>query len=379
VITRKDIKKTKRWVIKIGSALLTNDGQGLNKQAIQNWVDQMVYLTHQGIEVIIVSSGSIAEGMQRLGWKHRPTEIAKLQSAAAVGQMGLIQTYESAFSKHGVHTAQILMTHDDLSNRSRYLNASNTIKTLLSCGIVPIINENDTVITDEIRFGDNDTLAALTTNLISADLLVILTDQKGLYDDNPRTNPKAQLIQQTLVSCKGIEKMATSDGGSLGKGGMYTKVMAAKRAARSGAATLIASGKEDNILEKLYAGENIGSLLIPDLEPMNARKQWIAGHLLAKGTLTIDNGAEKALTKSNKSLLPVGVTNITGEFQSGEMVVCKNLQGLIIARGIISYSSAETNKILGKSSTQIQELLGFSNGKYLIHRDNLVVCENYHS
>lgn len=374
-MNRSSIPNTKRWVIKIGSALLTDNGRGLNKQAMADWIRQMRVLKNMGIELIIVSSGSVAEGMQRLGWSKRPTEISELQAAAAVGQMGLIQSYESEFSKHNSRTAQILITHDDLSNRARYLNASNTIQTLLDHGVVPIINENDTVVTDEIRFGDNDTLAALTANLISADVLVILTDQKGLYSENPRYNPNATLISEALVSRKDLESMASSEGGALGRGGMYTKVMAAKRASRSGTATLIASGFEDDVLLRLQKGESLGTLLMPDLEPMTARKQWLAGHLQAKGTLVLDLGASRVLSCKGKSLLPVGVTSVSGDFQRGEMVVCVDSQGKEIARGLVNYSSQETKKIIGKSSKKIEEILGYSGGRFLIHCDNLVILD----
>lgn len=372
MISRASVAQSKRWVVKIGSALLTNDGQGLNKEAMQNWVSQMAALKQQGIELVIVSSGSVAEGMKRLGWDKRPSEINELQAAAAVGQMGLVQAYESKFAKHGIKTAQILMTHDDLSHRERYLNAATTIQTLLEHGVIPVINENDTVVIDEICFGDNDTLAALTANLISADVLVILTDQKGLYDDNPRTNPKAQLISEAEVSRKDIEDMASSDGGALGKGGMYTKVMAAKRAARSGTATIIASGREEGILLKLLAGDPEGTLLIPDIEPMTARKQWLAGHLQVKGQLILDDGAAKILLQSGKSLLPVGVKQVKGTFHRGEMVACLNLQGQEIARGLVNYNAQEIQKIMGQSSSQIETILGYTQGEFLIHCDNLV-------
>ncbi len=372
---RADVKHSKRWVIKIGSALLTDDGQGLNREAIQNWVSQMVALRHQGVEVVIVSSGSVAEGMQRLGWSVRPSEINELQAAAAVGQMGLVQAYESEFSKNELHTAQILLTHDDLSNRERYLNSSGTIQTLLEHGVIPIINENDTVVTEEIRFGDNDTLAALTANLVSADVLVILTDQNGLYNDNPRTNPKAELISEAQVSRKDIEQMASPEGGALGKGGMYTKVMAAKRAARSGTATFIASGKEPDVLLRLQQAEPLGTLLIPDLEPMTARKQWLAGHLKAKGQLVLDDGAEKVLKQKGKSLLPIGVLSLSGDFQRGEMVICVNQQNKEVARGLVNYAAKDAVKILQKPSSQIETLLGYSEGEFLIHCDNLVLSD----
>ncbi|MDX1795434.1 MAG: glutamate 5-kinase [Hydrogenovibrio sp.] len=372
---RLGVKNSKRWVVKIGSALLTDDGKGLNLSAMKNWIAQMVELRRQGIELVIVSSGSVAEGIQRLGWSSRPKEINKLQAAAAVGQMGLVQAYESEFAKNDILTAQILMTHDDLSNRARYLNASNTIETLLSHGVVPIINENDTVVTDEIRFGDNDTLAALTANLVSADVLVILTDQQGLYDDNPRTNPNAKLISEAHVSRKDIEEMASPEGGALGKGGMYTKVMAAKRAARSGTATFIASGREERVLPRLYAAEALGTLLVPDLEPMTARKQWLAGHLQAKGQLVLDDGAVNALKQSGRSLLPIGVVSLSGQFQRGEMVVCVNQQNREVARGLVNYPAADAQKIIGQPSSEIEKLLGYSEGEFLIHCDNLVLVD----
>ena len=372
---RSDLKNTKRWVVKIGSALLTNDGQGLNRKALASWVAQMVELKNQGVEVVIVSSGSVAEGMKRLGWKTRPKLLNELQAAASVGQMGLIQAYESKFSQYDIHSAQILMTHDDLSNRKRYLNVKSAIETLLEYGVVPIINENDTVVTDEIRFGDNDTLAALTANLISADVLVILTDQQGLYNDNPRENPNAELISEARVSRKDIEAMASPEGGALGKGGMYTKVMAAKRAARSGTATLIASGHAENILPNLFHGVSQGTLLIPDLEPLTARQQWLAGHLQAKGSLVIDEGAVKVLRSSGKSLLPIGVKSMHGNFQRGEMVVCYDEVGKEVARGLVNYSLTEAQQIMGKPSQQIESILGYIEDESLVHRDNLVLSE----
>lgn len=377
MLTRADVaKKSRRWVVKIGSALLTNDGQGLNREALAQWVAQMVLLREQGIELVIVSSGSVAEGMQRLGWTKRPTAINELQAAAAVGQMGLVQAYESEFAKNHIHTAQILMTHDDLSNRARYLNASNTIQTLLEHDVVPVINENDTVVTNEIRFGDNDTLAALTANLVAADVLVILTDQQGLYNDNPRTNPNASLITEAQVSRKDIETMASPEGGLLGKGGMYTKVMAAKRAARSGTATFIASGREPQILPRLLSGESgLGTLLIPDLEPLTAKKRWLAGHLQAKGQLVLDRGAVKALRSSGKSLLPVGVVDVQGQFQRGELVICVNEHNQEVARGLVNYAYFEVKQIMGHASAEIASLLGYSEGEFLIHCDNMVLAD----
>ncbi len=372
---RSELTQSKRWVVKIGSALLTDDGQGLNVSALQNWVEQIVELRRHGVEVVLVSSGSVAEGMLRLGWDRRPSVLSELQAAAAVGQMGLVQAYESEFAKFNTRTAQILMTHDDLSNRSRYLNVKSTVQTLLSYGVIPIINENDTVVTDEIKFGDNDTLAALTANLIGADVLVILTDQQGLYNDNPRENPDAELISEAQVSRKDIEAMASSEGGALGKGGMYTKVMAAKRAARSGTATLIASGREASILPRLYSGERVGTLLIPDLEPLSARQQWLAGHLQVKGSLVLDDGAVSVLKASGKSLLPIGVKSVEGHFQRGEMVVCYDLQGHEVARGLINYPINETYRIVGKPSNKIESILGYVADESLIHRDNLVLTD----
>lgn len=372
---RSELKNTKRWVIKIGSALLTDDGKGLNQKALASWVEQMVALKNQGVEVIIVSSGSVAEGMKRLGWSTRPKLLNELQAAASIGQMGLIQAYESQFSKFDIHTAQILMTHDDLSNRKRYLNVKGAVETLLEYGVVPIINENDAVVTDEIRFGDNDTLAALTANLVSADVLVILTDQNGLYDDNPRTNPNAQLISEAKVSRKDIEAMASPEGGALGKGGMYTKVMAAKRAARSGTATVIASGHAEHILPSLFNGVENGTLLVPDLEPLTARQQWLAGHLQVKGALVLDAGAVEVLRTSGKSLLPVGVCSVRGDFQRGEMVVCYDESGHEVARGLSNYSAEESQKIVGHPSQRIETILGYIEDESLVHRDNLVLSD----
>jgi len=372
-MNRAGLKNTQRWVVKIGSALLTDDGKGLNKTALAQWVAQMAALKKRGIEVVLVSSGSIAEGMTRLGWTQRPSVLNELQAAAAVGQMGLIQAYESQFASFGIQSAQILMTHDDLSNRKRYLNVRSTLQTLLEYGVVPIINENDTVVTDEICFGDNDTLAALTANLISADVLVILTDQDGLYNDNPRENPNAVLINEAQVSRNDIEAMASSKGGALGKGGMYTKVMAAKRAARSGTATLIASGRENDILPRLFDGESLGTLLVPDLEPLTARQQWLAGHLQAKGALVLDEGAVEMLRESGRSLLPTGVKSQSGAFQRGEMVVCYDESGQEVARGLVNYPANESVKLLGKASREISTILGYMDDESLIHRDNLVL------
>jgi glutamate 5-kinase len=361
-----------RWVIKIGSALLTNDGKGLNRPGIQAWVDQIADLMSQGIEVVLVSSGSVAEGMTRLGWTSRPSEIHQLQAAAAVGQMGLVQAYETAFQQHNKHTAQILLTHADLSNRQRYLNARSTLRTLIEMGVVPIVNENDTVVTDEIRFGDNDTLGALVANLVEADTLVILTDQDGLFTKDPRHNDDAELITEGRASDESFANMA-GDGGALGRGGMITKVKAAVVAARSGADTVIVGGRIDNVLTRLRAKEKIGTLLVADTEPEVARKQWIAGHLQHSGELILDDGAVRALQKGRNSLLPVGVKAVKGIFRRGEVVACLDGKGQVIAKGLINFDHSEAQKLCGKTSAQQQELLGYVGEAELIHIDNLVV------
>lgn len=370
--TRQKLAQQKRWVIKIGSALLTNDGRGLNREGMQSWVDQIAALLAQGHEVVLVSSGSVAEGMTRLGWKSRPEEVHKLQAAAAVGQMGLVQAYERAFAHHQRHTAQILLTHDDLSDRKRYLNARTTLRTLLDLGVVPVINENDTVVTDEIKFGDNDTLGALVANLVEADVLVILTDQQGLFTADPRTNPDATLIAQGQASDPRYAAMA-GGGGALGRGGMITKVRAATLAARSGADTVIVGGRIDNVITRLRAGEVLGTMLLADKEPDAARKQWLAGHLQAHGELTLDAGAVKALRESGRSLLPVGVIAASGRFERGQLVVCKDEQGVVVAKGLVNYSHKDAVRILRMPTAQIEQALGYIAEPEIIHRDNLVV------
>ena len=370
---RESIKQSKRCVIKIGSALLTNDGSGLNKEGIVTWVEQISALRKSGVEVVLVSSGAVAEGMCRLGLTHRPQTIHELQAAAAVGQMGLIQSYESAFSNYDLHTAQVLLTHDDLSNRQRYLNARNTVRSLLDLGVIPIINENDTVITEEIRFGDNDTLAALVANLIEADYLVILTDQNGLFDRNPREHADAKLITEASANDNSLAAMAEGGAGTFGRGGMATKVSAAKLASRSGASTLIAAGKEKDIITRLFAGEDIGTLLYAEQTPVAARKQWLAGHLLIQGQLTIDDGAADKLRKSGSSLLAVGVREVKGNFSRGEIVSCLDLNGNEVARGLVNYSAQDVMKIKGKASKDIESILGYVDDAELIHRDNLVL------
>ncbi|GAB1267718.1 glutamate 5-kinase [Aurantivibrio infirmus] len=361
-----------RWVIKIGSALLTNNGQGLDVEAINVWVAQMAQLKDYDIEYVLVSSGAVAAGMNRLGWEIRPTAIHELQAAAAVGQMGLVQTYEQAFQKFGLHTAQVLVDHDDLSNRQRYLNARSTLKTLMSLGVIAVINENDTVVTDEIRFGDNDTLAALVANLIDADKLIILTDQDGMFDADPRKNPQAKLIKNAAVDDDRLKQMA-SEGGSLGRGGMITKVKAAKLAARSGASTVIVGGRIDNVLLKIAAGDSLGTTLDASQQPQAARKRWLAGQLQSRGTLSLDAGAVKVLRQQGRSLLPVGVKSVQGEFTRGDMVICLDTNGAEIARGLVNYSSEESRRIAGHASAEIEALLGYQDDEELIHRDNLVL------
>lgn len=370
--SRERLAQQKRWVIKIGSALLTNDGKGLNRDGMQSWVDQMAELQKLGHEIILVSSGSVAEGMKRLGLKKRPDEVHQLQAAAAVGQMGLVQAYETAFGKHERLTAQVLLTHDDLSNRTRYLNARSTLRTLMSMGVVPVINENDTVVTDEICFGDNDTLGALVANLVEADVLVILTDQQGLFTADPRSNPDARLVVEGRASDPAYAAMA-GGGGILGRGGMVTKVRAATLAARSGADTVIVGGRIDQVLTRLRAGELIGTLMLADKEPVAARKQWIAGHLQTRGDLILDDGAVRALREGRRSLLPIGVVAANGRFERGEVVACKNEQGEVVAKGLVNYSRTEAVKILKTPSSGLEQALGYVAEPEMIHRDNLVV------
>ena len=367
------MKEAKRFVVKVGSALVTNRGEGLDASAIARWAGEVSKLRQAGKEIVMVSSGAIAEGMQRLGWTRRPHAMHELQAAAAVGQMGLVQVYESCFRRHGLHTAQVLLTHADLADRQRYLNARSTLLTLLGLGIVPVINENDTVVTDEIRFGDNDTLAALVTNLVEADCLIILTDQQGLYTDDPRRNPQASLIRSAQSGEPRLEELAGGTGSTIAKGGMLTKVLAAKRAARSGAQTVIASGNEPDVLVRLAAGEAIGTLLSAQTTPLAARKQWLADHLQVAGRLGLDAGAAKALRSGGKSLLPVGVKSVEGEFERGAVVACLSPEGAEIARGLVNYNAQESRRIAGRASGEIEAILGYIDEAELIHRDNLVL------
>lgn len=367
------ISNAKRWVIKIGSSLLTANGQGLDPQAMLSWVEQMSVLRHKGIELVLVSSGAVAAGMTKLGWQTRPKEMHQLQAAAAVGQMRLVQAWENCFDQFQCQAAQILLTHDDLSDRKRYLNAKSTLRALIDLAIIPVINENDTVVTDEIKFGDNDTLAALVANLVEADLLVILTDKDGMFDADPTTNPQAQLIYQALANDAHLDEVAGGAGSELGKGGMQTKLRAARFAARSGANTIIVGGKIPQVLIALQMGQKLGTLLTPDHSPLAARKQWLAGQLQIKGTITLDQGAIQALATQHRSLLPVGVKKVQGNFRRGEMVACVNSTGKEIARGLINYDANETKKIIGHSSEEIEKKLGYSNEPELIHKDNLVI------
>ncbi|MGH8460780.1 MAG: glutamate 5-kinase [Stenotrophobium sp.] len=370
---RAKIAQSRRWVIKVGSSLVTARGAGLDHTAIADWCTQIAALRAAGKQVVLVSSGAVAEGMARLGMKKRPDAIHELQAAAAVGQMGLVRAYEDAFKDHGVRAAQILLTHEDVAHRGRYLNARGTFNTLLQLGVVPVVNENDTVATDEIRLGDNDTLGALTVNLIEGDLLVILTDQEGLYEADPRLNPEAKLISEAHLSDSRLAGMAGDSKGELGRGGMRTKLSAAHTAARSGAATIIVHGRKPDALLRVAQGEDIGTLLLPADAPMAARKRWIAGQMQLRGRLHLDDGAVKVLRAQGKSLLPVGVKHVEGEFDRGDLVACLAPDGREVARGLVNYSVADARKILGVKSSDLASRLGYPGDAELIHRDNLVV------
>ncbi|HCO58886.1 MAG TPA: glutamate 5-kinase [Porticoccaceae bacterium] len=370
---REKLGATRRWVVKIGSALLTNNGRGLDREAIGAWVGQIAALQERGIEVVLVSSGAVAEGMSRLGWNQRPDTVHELQAAAAVGQMGLIEAYETQFQRFDRHTAQVLVDHDDLANRQRYLNARSTLNTLLELGVVPVVNENDTVATEEIRFGDNDRLAALVTNLIEAEVLVILTDQAGLFEQDPRHNPDAALISLADAEDRSLEAIAGDSGSGLGRGGMITKLEAARLAARSGANTLIAGGQVKDILLKLQAGASQGTLLVSAREPLDARKQWLAGHLQMRGRLVLDEGAVKVVREQGRSLLPVGVKAVSGGFTRGEMVSCVDSNNTEVARGLVNYNADETARIIGRPSSEIVNILGYCADEELVHRDNMVL------
>lgn len=371
--SREELRTARRWVVKIGSALLTADGRGLDAEGIAGWVRQLAALRQRGIELVLVSSGAVAEGMTRLGWKTRPHAIHQLQAAAAVGQMGLVQAYESQFQRYGLHTAQVLLGHDDISARDRYLNARSALATLIGLGVVPVVNENDTVVTEEIRFGDNDTLGALVANLIDADLLVILTDQQGLYERDPRLDAAAPLVSRALAGDSRLDAFAGGSSGALGRGGMLTKLRAARLAARSGADTVIVGGRIEDVLLRLAEGEALGTLLVAEQHPLAARKQWLAGLLQTTGVLTLDPGAVRVIREQGRSLLPVGVRQVAGRFRRGDLVSCVDEAGVEVARGLVNYGIDEAARIIGHGSARLEALLGYQGDEELIHRDNLVV------
>ncbi len=367
------LQGARRIVVKVGSSLVTNEGRGVDAEAIGNWARQLATLAHQGRELVMVSSGAIAEGMKRLGWPARPKELHELQAAAAVGQMGLIQMYETRLREQGMHSAQVLLTHADLADRERYLNARSTLITLLSLKVIPVINENDTVVNDEIKFGDNDTLGALVANLVDADAYVILTDQRGLYSADPRKEPAARFIDVAAAGDPALEAMAGGAGSSIGRGGMLTKVLAAKRAAGSGTSTVIAWGREPDVLIRLASGEPIGTALVAGTAKLAARKQWMVDHLQLRGAVLVDDGAASKLREEGKSLLPIGVHEVQGEFARGDVIAVRTLAGVDLARGLANYSAAEARLIARKPSGQIESLLGYANEPELIHRTNLVL------
>jgi len=367
------LKSARRIVVKVGSSLVTNEGRGVDAEAIGNWCRQLAGLAAQGREVVMVSSGAIAEGMNRLGWRSRPKELHELQAAAAVGQMGLAQMYESKLREQGLASAQVLLTHADLADRERYLNARSTLLTLLGLKVVPVINENDTVVNDEIKFGDNDTLGALVANLVEADALVILTDQQGLYSADPRKDPSARFISEAIAGTPDLEQMAGGAGSSIGKGGMITKVLAAKRAAGSGASTVIAWGREPDVLLRLATGEAIGTALLASTQKLAARKQWMADHLQMRGSVVVDDGAVAKLRSEGKSLLPIGIVDVQGEFHRGDVIAVRSSAGLEVARGLANYSSAEARLIARQPSSEFSRLLGYAAEPEMIHRDNLVL------
>ena len=372
-MTRAQLRTTKRLVAKVGSALVTNGGAGIDRAAITRWASDVAALRTSGVQVIFVSSGAVAEGMARLGWSDRPKVMSELQAAAAVGQMGLVNVYEQAFAAHGLHTAQVLLTHEDLADRKRYLNARSTLLALLKHNVIPIINENDTVTTDEIRFGDNDTLGALVANLVDAQTLVLLTDQRGLYTADPRRDPDAKFISEGRADDVKYEAMAGGVGTGISRGGMLTKILAARRAANTGIHTVIASGHEQNVLQCVLGGESLGTLLYAPEASLGKRKSWLADHLQLRGKVTLDAGATKALLHGGRSLLPIGVIAVAGEFERGEVIGCIDESGRELARGLTNYSSSEALRIMRKPSSEIESVLGYADEDELIHRDNLVV------
>ena len=367
------LRDARRIVVKVGSSLVTNEGRGLDDAAIGEWCRQLAGLMRDGREVVMVSSGAIAEGMKRLGWRTRPREINELQAAAAVGQMGLAQVYETNLRLNGVGSAQVLLTHADLADRERYLNARSTLLTLLRLGVVPVINENDTVVTDEIKFGDNDTLGALVANLVEADALVILTDQKGLFTADPRKNPDAVFVHEARAGDVALEAMAGGVGSAIGSGGMITKILAAKRAAGSGASTVIAWGREPDALLRLIRGEPIGTLLVAQTAKHQARKRWMADHLQLRGAVVVDAGAARKLRDEGKSLLPIGMTGVEGDFSRGDVIAVRDPEGAELARGLANYSSAEARTLCRKPSAEFERLLGYAAEPEMVHRDNMVL------
>jgi len=369
------LRDARRIVVKVGSSLVTNEGRGLDEQAIGEWCRQLSALVRDGREVIMVSSGAIAEGMKRLGWTTRPQELHELQAAAAVGQMGLAQMYETKLRENGLGSAQVLLTHADLADRERYLNARSTLLTLLTYGVLPVINENDTVVNDEIKFGDNDTLGALVANLVEADALIILTDQKGLYTADPRRDPAATFVHEACAGDAKLEEMAGGAGSSIGKGGMITKILAAKRAAGSGASTVIAWGREPDALVRLSQGEAIGTLLVAQTQKQQARKQWMADHLQLRGSVVIDEGAVNKLRTDGSSLLPIGMTGVDGDFSRGEVIAITDQDGQEVARGLANYAAAEARLLCRKPSSQMAELLGYAAEPEMVHRDNMVLSK----
>ena len=373
IFTSTVLRDAKRIVVKVGSSLVTNDGRGLDEQAIGEWCRQLAHLIRDGREVIMVSSGAIAEGMKRLGWTARPTAIQELQAAAAVGQMGLAQMYETKLRANDLGSAQVLLTHADLADRERYLNARSTLLTLLKLGVVPVINENDTVVNDEIKFGDNDTLGALVANLVEADALVILTDQKGLFTADPRKDPAAQFVHEAKAGDPALEQMAGGAGSSLGRGGMITKILAAKRAAGSGASTVIAWGREPDALIRLAKGDAIGTLLVAQTQKQQARKQWMADHLQLRGAVVVDAGAAAKVRDEGKSLLPIGMVQVDGDFSRGDVIAVRDAAGQEIARGLANYSSSEARLLCRKPSSEFEKLLGYVAEPEMLHRDNLVL------
>jgi glutamate 5-kinase len=373
MMSREGVKNSKRWVVKIGSALLTAEGRGLDRERLGKWVDQMADWVDSGRELVLVSSGAVAEGMSRMGWEKRPETLHDLQAAAAIGQMGLVQAWESCFARRRLHTAQVLLTHDDLSNRRRYLNARGTLRALIGMGVIPIINENDTVANEELRFGDNDTLAALVANLVEADLLVLLTDKPGLYNKDPGIYPDATLIQRAPVESPELDIVAGGSRSGLGRGGMVTKIRAARVAARSGTATLIVGGTEPDVLRRIAAGEELGTLLTSEQQPTAARKRWLAGQMQVRGRLELDEGAVRVLREKGKSLLSIGITGASGEFRRGEVVACMAPDGMEVARGLVNYNVDEIRRIMGQPSKRISDILGYAGDEEVIHRDDLVL------